>query len=307
VLKSNGKLDCKVQLTKIIFTEKGVVMEWLYIAITILGITTVAFVAKVASRNNITALDLTITLFTASTFICFIILMTSPLPHINKRAILIAFIPGACGGLAVLFFNYAIRLGHFGFSNTIYRTSFILPIVFSILLLSEPIQFSTLLGIILTLLAIFLISYSNEAFSKVHSSGFKWFILIFLSFLLSGGPRIGQKLVAFYKESTTVYLFLSYLAGTLVLLPVYLKTKTYSTKSLSYGIIAAIGSIAGVFCTISALRILPSSVVFTITLSGPIILGLVLSLAVFKEKIKPAGWLGIVLGLAGIIVIYLQK
>ena len=282
-------------------------MEWIYIVITILGITTVAFVAKAASRNNITALDLTANLFAISTVICFAILAAGPSQPVNQRAILIAFIPGVCGGLAVLLFNYAIRLGHFGFSNTIYRTSFILPIIFSILMLRETIQLSALLGIMLTLLAIFLISYSNEAFSKIRSSEFKWFILIFLAFLLSGGPRIGQKLVAFYKESTTVYLFLSYLAGTLVLLPVYFKTKSYSLKSLPYGLIAAIGSIAGVFCTISALRVLPSSIVFTITLSGPIILGLILSLAVFKEKIKPIGWLGIILGLAGIIVIYLRK
>lgn len=282
-------------------------MEWIYILITILGITTVAFTAKIASRNAITALDLTATLFAISTVICLGILLVNPFTEVTGRALLIAFIPGVFGGLAVLLFNYAIRLGHFGFSNTIYRTSFILPIIFSVLLLGEPMKYSALTGIILTLSAILLISYSNEAFSKLNSSGFKWFVLILLSFLFSGGPRIGQKLVAYYKESTTVYLFLSYLAGTLVLVPVYLKTRTYSLKSLPYGFIAALGSIAGVFCTISALRILPSSVVFTITLSGPIILGLILSLLFFKEKIKPLGWTGIVLGLAGIAIIYLVK
>ncbi|MEI6845522.1 MAG: DMT family transporter [Candidatus Firestonebacteria bacterium] len=282
-------------------------MEWLFILLTILGITTVAFVAKLASRKNISALDLTATLFTASMIICLGILVSGPIKPVTGRTLLIAFIPGACGGIAVLLFNYAIRIGHFGFSNTIYRTSFILPIIFSILLLSEPVQFSGVTGILLTLLAIILISYSNEAFSKIGSLQFKWFIFILLAFLLSGGPRIGQKLVAFYKESTTVYLFLSYLAGTLVLLPVYLKTKSFSLKALPYGIIAAIGSIAGVFCTISALRTLPSSVVFTITLSGPIILGLFLSRMFFKEKIKPLGWAGVALGLAGILIIYYGK
>ncbi len=281
-------------------------MGWLYVLITILGITTVAFVAKIASRNNISALDLTSTLFTISALLCLGLLAFNPVPLVTGRIILISFIPGACGGIAVLLFNYAIRLGHFGFSNTIYRTSFILPIIFSVLLLAEPLHSSAKTGITLTLLAIFLISYSNEAFFGIKSSAFKWFLLILLSFFLSGGPRIGQKLVAYYKESTAVYLFLSYLAGVLVLLPVYFKTRSYSKKALPYGLIAALGSIAGVYCTISALRIFPSSVVFTVTLSGPIILGLILSLAVFKEKIKALGWLGIVLGLAGIRIIYLK-
>ena len=285
----------------------GVFMEWIYLVITILGITTVAFVAKLASRKKITALDLTATLFTISTIICFGILLVNPIPEIGKKTILLGFIPGVFGGFAVLLFNYAIRLGHFGFSNTIYRASFILPIIFSFFFLAEPVKAAALAGVILTLLAIFLISYSNESFSKGRTPEFKWFLLILAAFLLSGGPRIGQKLVAYYKESTAVYLFLSYLAGTLVLLPVYLKNRTYSLKSLPYGLIAALGSIAGVFCTISALRILPSSVVFPITLSGPIILGLVLSLLFFKEKIKPLGWVGIVLGLAGIAVVYLVK
>lgn len=282
-------------------------MEWIYIGVTILGITTVALTAKLASRKGISALDLTAALFFLSTLICFGIVFLDQFPVITKRALLIALIPGACGGIAVLLFNYAIRLGHFGFSNTIYRTSFILPIIFSISLLNEPANAFTLAGIFLTLAAIFLISYSNEAFSKEKTSALSWFIIIFFSFLLSGGPRIGQKLVAFYGESTYLYLFLSYLAGTLALLPAYFRAGAYSFKSLPYGLIAGIGSIAGVFCTISALRLLPSSVVFTITLSGPIILGLLLSLILFKEKIKPLGWLGIMLGLTGIILVYLKK
>ncbi|MCX5777525.1 MAG: EamA family transporter [Candidatus Firestonebacteria bacterium] len=281
-------------------------MEWLFISITILGITAVAFIAKLASQRNITALDLTATLFTTSTLLCLGMLFLKPLPVVTGRAILIAFIPGACGGAAVLLFNYAIRLGHFGFSNTIYRTSFIIPIIFSIFLLDEPVSAFTLTGIILTLAAIYFISYSNEAFSNTKSGALSWFIIILCSFLLSGGPRIGQKLVAYYGENAVLYLFLSYLAGTLVLLPAYFRADAYSFKSLPYGLVAAAGSIAGVFCTISALKLLPSSVVFTVTLSGPIILGLLLSLLFFKEKIRSLGWFGIILGIAGIILVYIK-
>lgn len=281
-------------------------MEWLYLGFTILGITTVAFTAKVASRNNITALDLTVTLFGISTLLCLLPLLAGPLPEITEKTLLTAVIPGVCGGAAVLFFNYAIRTGHFGFSNTIYRTSFILPIIFSVLFLFEPVTPSVLAGIILTLMAIFFISYSNEAFTKSDSSSNKWFILILLAFFLSGGPRIGQKLVAYNKGSILLYLFLSYLAGTAALLPVYFKTRSYSLKALPYGFIAGIGSIAGVFCTISVLKLLPSSVVFTVTLSGPIILGLLLSLLFFKEKIRSLGWFGIILGIAGIILVYIK-
>jgi uncharacterized membrane protein len=57
----------------------------------------------------------------------------------------------------------------------------------------------------------------------------------------------------------------------------------------------------------SALLTLKPHVVFPISLSGPIILGALISLVVFKEKINLWGWLGILLGTAGICVLALNR
>lgn len=66
-------------------------------------------------------------------------------------------------------------------------------------------------------------------------------------------------------------------------------------------------SYLGVFCTLKALERLSPSVVFPISLTGPIILGLLLSVCLFREKITMKGWLGASFGIAGILLLAIWK
>ena len=66
--------------------------------------------------------------------------------------------------------------------------------------------------------------------------------------------------------------------------------------------LAALASYVGVYCTIEALKQLPAAVVFPITLSAPILLGMVISF-LHREKIRPAGWIGVLAGICGITIL----
>jgi drug/metabolite transporter (DMT)-like permease len=103
------------------------------------------------------------------------------------------------------------------------------------------------------------------------------------------------------------YLFLSYLAGILVLLPFYWKKRGFDKRAWGYGSVAALASYIGVFCTLSALKLLPASVVYPITLSGPIILGMIISAIFFRERVLWEGWGGVLLGVAGITILSVWK
>jgi len=282
-------------------------MGLFYLFIVVVAITATALVAKLASLKEITPLDLATALFIVSTILGLVVLWPRLPMEISGEALLFSTAAGVGGSLAVLAFNAAIRVGHFGFSNAIYRASFLVPVVYAILFLGAVLKFTTIAGIVLVLSAIFLMSCSTSSFQKGKKIEFRWFLLIILAFLLSGAPRVGQALTSLHGVDYFLYLFLSYMTGTLVLAAFAGVKRSFNPASIPWGSAAAVSSYASVFCTLKALDSLQPQVVFPISLSGPIALGVLLSLFMFKERIRPSGWVGILLGIAGIAILAIWR
>lgn len=85
------------------------------------------------------------------------------------------------------------------------------------------------------------------------------------------------------------------------------KKGKFQRASIPWGAAAAGASYLGVFCKLKALERLSPQVVFPISLSGPILLGLCFSLTLFREKITPRGWAGAFFGISGILVLAIWK
>jgi len=75
-----------------------------------------------------------------------------------------------------------------------------------------------------------------------------------------------------------------------------------SRRTAAYGAGAAAGSVLGVFLTFKSLELLPETAVFPVSLGGPVMVGLVLSVLLFREKPSLAGCIGVVVGLIGLVV-----
>jgi len=282
-------------------------MGFVYLFLVVLAITATAFLAKIASRHNVTALDLSTTLFVMGACIGAVVLYGQLPVSLTAHALLFSTVGGIGGSFAVLAFNSAVREGHFGYSNAIYRSSFLVPVVYALLFLHAPLKATTSGGIALILAGIFLMSRSTAPAPAERKAQSRWVALILLAFLLSGAPRVGQTLTNAYRENYSLYLFLSYLVGAVILVVVTLRKRVFNPTSLPWGAGAAAASYIGVFCTLKALEMLKPQVVFPISLSGPIILGILLSLGVFREKITPQGWAGAFFGVVGILVLALWK
>ena len=135
----------------------------------------------------------------------------------------------------------------------------------------------------------------------------RWIFLILMAFLLSGAPRVGQILTNACHENYYLYLFLSYFIGAAILVVISLRRRDFNPSSLTWGTGCAVASYTGVFCTLKALELLNPHVVFPISLAGPIILGIILSLFVFREKITRMGWVGVSSGVTGILILAIWK
>ncbi len=280
-------------------------MGFLYLIVVVIAITATAVIAKVAVLRTIAPLDLATSLFSVSTILGLLIALPRVPMRVTGEVVLISSVAGLGGALAVLAFNAAVRAGHFGYSNAIYRASFLVPVVYSVLFLNAALKPTTILGIVLILAGIFLISQSTAVFEKGRKAEFHWFLLIMAAFLLSGAPRVGQTLTSRLKADYLLYLLVSYLTGTLTLLIFVAARKSFNRAALTWGTGAAIASYAGVFCTLKALEYLTPQVVFPISLSAPVLLGAMISLLLFRESIRSVGWLGLALGVSGITVLAL--
>lgn len=282
-------------------------MGFLYICCVVLGITTVAYLSKLSARHNVPSFDFTLVLFTvASVFGYFFTKFTDvPSASYTSKLWIISTVAGIGGATAVFIFNRAVKTGHFGYSNAIYRSSFLIPVILSVVVFNAKLNVPIVTGILSILTSIFLVSWSDNAFNRV-SGNIRWFLLIVSAFLMSGFPRIGQLLISHNKLNSSAYLFASYTASTVLLLIFYMfRSKRVHILALLYGSIAAFASFAGVYFTIEALHNLPASIVFPVTLSAPIILCMFISIF-HKERIRPAGWTGVLLGITGILILSLQ-
>lgn len=289
-------------------------MGFVHLFLVVLAITAVALIAKLASRHEVSAFGLSAALFAAGAILGAGMLCWQGPVQWTREAVLVSAMGGIGGALAVLAFNLAVRQGHFGFSNAIYRSSFLIPIVFAVLFLHASLKWATVLGIVLILSAILLMSWSTDSFKQGNRAGLRWFALIILAFAMSGAPRVGQTLTSVYGVNPFLYLFLSYAFGAAVFMVELLRKRflgpmgrAWGMNALAWGTGAAIASYIGVFCTLKALETLKPQIVFPISLSGPIIVGILLSLLLFRERIRLAGWMGIVLGLGGITILSLWK
>ena len=279
-------------------------MGFLYLLIVVAAITATALVARLAARRGVTALGLANALFAVSTVLGIVVFWVHGPHWPSAQALAVSALGGVGGAFAVLAFNHAVRLGHFGYSNAIYRSSFLVPVVFALLFMGARLHAATAAGIGLILAGIFLMSRTQGEGKAAFD--FRWLALILGAFLLSGAPRVGQTLTSAWRIDAILYLCFSYAIGAL-LLAVVSGRAAFQRAALPWGAVSAVASYLGVFFTLKALERLGPHVVFPISLSGPILLGLACSLVLFKERVTPRGWAGILSGAAGIAVLAIWK
>jgi len=285
-------------------------MGWLFLTLAILGYVVMNFVMKLGSMKGHSSPLLTSSLFSAASVYCLLFLAFARQPlHVSTPVVLLAVAGGVGGAVAYFFFLNALRIGNYALTISIYTMTFLNPVVFSILIWRSPVTPLIALGIISIIAGIILISTSGST-PETRKTGLylKWIIFLAASFFLTGIPQVSQAAAARLAAiNFWFYLFLAFLSGTLVFILFFAVRKVKVPKKvLSFGALAAAGSVAGNFFTLKALPRLFEPVVFPVIQAGPIIAAVFISIYFFKERIKPVAYLGIVLGVSGIILLTLK-
>lgn len=284
-------------------------MGWIYLALVVAGFVAMNFVMKLGSLKGHSSPALTAALFAAAAVLCLIVLAVSGQPLLASTTVVLLAVGGGIGGaIAYFFFLSALKAGPYALTISIYTMSFLIPVAFSIIVWSRPLGRSTAAGILLIVAGIALISVSGAgAKGEAKAAWTKWLALLGAAFVLTGIPQLAQAAAARLGAiNLWFFLFLTFLAGAVALWLFLLVKGAKPARGLfRYGALAAVGSVAGNFFTLRALAKLPEPVVFPVSMAGPILAAVLLSVFYFREKIKPLGYLGIAAGLAGILFLTL--
>jgi drug/metabolite transporter (DMT)-like permease len=200
-------------------------------------------------------------------------------------------------------------------TQTANKLSLVIPFIFSWIYFQETVGLLKIGGILMAMLAVVLVS-----FRKHNNDSSNWQIkdlgLPFILFISSG---IIDTLTAFVQQSylqtddqSNAYLISGFLVaavlGSLVLLVQYLQgNRQFHVKHLLAGVVLGIPNYFSIYCLVKALQWpgMSSSAVIPINNIGVLFVVSLVGIFIFKEKLIPMNYWGLLISLMAILLIIL--
>lgn len=218
-------------------------------------------------------------------------------------------------GLCILgsqsFYIIAAKNGSVSLCSLIYASCFVIPTVFSTLAFNEAFSVFRIIGIALMLFSVALVSVKGD----VNSSNGKWYLVFaFMAMICAGLLGILQKTFSskYGSENVNSYLFFSFLFMLIFSLVIsffsgkkYASAKRCGRKFYVCAFAAAVSIVVANKMNLYLAGALPGLVFFPVINGGTIMLSAVMSVILFKEKLRASAWVGILLGIFAIVLIAL--
>ncbi|MCK4529885.1 MAG: hypothetical protein KAU44_01805 [Candidatus Marinimicrobia bacterium] len=242
----------------------------------------------------------------------------------NVPAYVILMALGGTVGLIanMIFTKMSLKRGPLSPLWTATNLTFIVITIYAALMFSEKIALmqglALIFGIVCVIFAANLGDAPKEAGSDKKPARIKIEYAVLLFLVLLGNsfsfivikdlgtrfiPGTETAYIALFRPHMYFVMYLSMAIASFVIVKFIDKSKPTSYKWVwILGLIAAAGSILGMVMLSSVVTKLPASVVFTLNSISCILVGCIVSVLAFKEKVKPAWWGTIIFGLVAVIL-----
>ncbi len=192
------------------------------------------------------------------------------------------------------------------------KMSVIIPVVFGLYVYKESMGMQKIIGILLALIAVYLTSIKTK--TTINSS--KGLLLPIVLFLGSGIIDTSIK----YLETTyvakngipifsaTIFFFAGVIGLVVLITKYFRKTYKFDLKSIYGGIALGIVNYGSIYFLLKALQYegTESSTIFTINNVAIVMLSTLTGLMLFREKLYPKNWIGILTAIISIILVTLS-
>ena len=200
---------------------------------------------------------------------------------------------------------FALNHGPLSLTSLITAFSLIIPTLYGLFALGEPLSITLVIGLVLLILCLVLIKFEATDNKKI---ALKWVIYVTLAFLGNGICSTVQKLqqTNFNGEYKTEFMVTAFLISAVILLIISLIIehkaffKTIRYGFVWYGLCGFGNGMVNLLVMAISLSI-AASVMFPVMSVGSITLTALVSVFAFKERLSPYQKLGVLSGLVSIV------
>ncbi len=281
----------------------------IYVFISVCCSIIVAVLIKLARRRNINVQQLVLWNYPCTVLMTYLLLdpQLQILSHahlpIGLYIPLIILLP-----TLFIFIALAIKFSGIVKTDVAQRMSLFIPLLASFILFGEVASSHTLLGVMLGLVAVFLsISWKSDK-ANTKKQGFIYPIIVFLGM---GVIDILFKQITQHKEIpyiTSMFIVFTgamIFGGLILLWKIFIKGEVFSRAAVGWGSFLGVFNFANIYFYMKAHRALPEnpSIVFTTMNIGVIVLGSIIGVLLFKEKLSKLNYIGLILAVVSIFLI----
>ncbi len=190
------------------------------------------------------------------------------------------------------------------------RMAVVIPISVAIIFYQDKLTIIKLIGIILALMAVYLVSKKDEGAIQLKK---QWWLMPFIIFVSSGVIDSSINYAQKYLLTQTDFdaflaaIFLTaFVIGILIVLFQILNAKSkIDMKAIPSGLIIGVINFGTMYSIVQALNsnVLEPSVLFPINNLSILAVSTLTSVVIYKEKLSSKNWLGIAISLVAIIVL----
>ena len=209
-------------------------------------------------------------------------------------------------GLSTVFTFLAISCGSLALTSLVLSYSLIMPTLFGILFLGEPVSSWLFGGVILLLLSLLLINLNSD---KIRIT-LRWSVCLLIAFVGSGFCSITQTMQQNHFDggykSEFMILPLLLFSITMILLALFTECRDLSfcvKKGVLPGILCGVANgVVNLLVMVLTTR-MSVSILFPIISAGGIVATAAVSLLVYKESLSKTQFVGVVLGIGAIVLL----
>ena len=215
----------------------------------------------------------------------------------------------ACYACAAVTYVLALSCGSMALTQLILSYSCIIPLTYS-LLCGETLGAFQIIGVVFLLSSLVVTYYRRTKPGEAKGFSMKWVLFIVLMFISNGscGVIMRMQQLKFERAYDRSFMVFSLILATSILVTAaIIREGAEMKKTIKNGVAlsAACGSSNGIanYFGLICLATIPNAVYYPIKSAGELVLAALMAVIIFKEKLRPAQYVGVGLGVLALIFI----
>lgn len=210
-------------------------------------------------------------------------------------------------GSASLGLFLAIKYGSLSITLLVTSYSLIVPTLYGIVALGESLKIVGYVGLVLLFISLFLIRNKESGDGK--KANVKWLICLIVAFVSNGMCSTIQKMqqLAFEEKYKTEFMIIALaISSTVLFIAALCDRKTFKSEFMGCIPLGALSGLAnGVtnYLVMVLTGLIPTALLFPIISAGGIVLGFILAVTIYKERLSKTQLVGYFLGTASVVLL----